>query len=144
MFDSFFNTIFSPILGLSPAASLLIISLILTTLTTIAYKYTTDQKFLKEIKEEINLINKEVKELKDNPQKVMEKQKVLWEKNLKIMGHTLKSSIYTLIPLLIIFTWLRSFYQPQGDILFGLSWIWVYILSSIVFSMIIRKVLKIH
>jgi len=144
MFDSFFNTVFSPILKLSPAASLLIISLILTLLVTIIYKYTTDQKFLKEAKEEMKILQKEMKEFKDNPSKIMEKQKVLWEKNMKIMMHTLKSSLYTLIPLLIIFSWLRAIYQPKGDILFGLGWIWVYILSSIIFSLLIRKVLKIH
>src|SRR3989338_7777367 len=144
MFDSFFNTIFSPILQLSPAASLMIISLILTLLVTIIYKYTTDQKFLKEAKEEMKILQKEMKEFKDNPSKIMEKQKVLWEKNMKIMMHTLKSSLYTLIPLLIIFSWLRAIYQPKGDILFGLGWIWVYILSSIIFSLLIRKVLKIH
>jgi uncharacterized membrane protein (DUF106 family) len=144
MFEDFFNTIFGPILDLGPATSLLIISFLLTLVITIIYKYATDQKFMKEIKSEIKAIQKEIKLLKDNPKKMMEKNKELMEKNMKVMMHSFRPTIFTLIPLLIIFTWLRSVYSELGDILFGLSWIWIYVISSVVFSLALRKALKIH
>ncbi len=144
VFDSFFNTIFGFLLELEPAYSVIIISFVLTLIVTIAYKYLTDQNLIKNIKDEIKELQKEMKELKNNPEKMMEKQKVMMEKNLKLMGHTLKPSLYTLIPLLIIFSWLNKTYADSGKILFGLSWIWIYIISSVIFSIALRKILRIH
>ena len=142
--DNFFNSIFGFLLDWPPQHSLIFISFLLTLLITIAYKYLTDQKFLKKAKAELKELQKEIKELKHNPTRMMEKQKELMQKNMKLMGHSLKPSLFTLLPLIIIFSWLRSTYAPMGKILFGLSWIWVYIIFSIIFSLILRKILKVH
>ena len=144
VFDGFFDSIFGGLLNWDPNLSLLIISFLLTLFITIFYKYATDQEMLKSIKKELKDLQNEIKELKDNPKKVMEKQKELMEKNLKMLSHTLKPSLYTFIPLIIMFGWLRSTYSPLGDIYFGLSWFWIYMISSIVFSIALRKILKVH
>jgi len=96
------------------------------------------------ISEEINQLQKDMKLLKDNPQKMMDKQKELMSKNFKMMKHNIKPMLFTFIPLIIIFGWLRTVYTPLGKIILGLSWFWVYLISAIVFSMIIRKLLKIY
>lgn len=114
MFDSFFNSIFAPLLEWSPKFTLLILSFILTFIITLAYKYLTNQKMMKQHKTEMKDIQKEIKELKDNPKKMMEKQKEMMEKNMKIMTHSFKPMLFTLIPLLIIFSWLNAtfIYEP--------------------------------
>ena len=48
------------------------------------------------------------------------------------------------IPLIIIFGWLRITYEPLGKLIFGMSWFWIYLISAVIFSMVIRKVLKIY
>jgi len=96
------------------------------------------------MKQEMKEMQAQIKEHKDNPKKAMELQKQLMERNMKFMMHSFKPLIYTFIPIIIIFSWLRGTYSEMGKILFGLSWIWVYIIVSIIFSTILRKVLKIY
>lgn len=140
----FFNLTLGPFVSWDPGISLLIISFTLTLITTLIYKYTTDQEMLKSFKEESKKMQQEMKMLKDNPGKMMEKNKELMEKNMKVMKQSFKPLLYTFIPFAIIFFGLRNVYEPLGKILFGLSWIWIYILSSIIFSIILRKVLKVY
>ena len=144
MLDSFFNTIFGFLINLSPLAGLLVISLILTLLTSLSYKIFTNQREMKQHKEEMDKLQKEIKELKNDPKKAMDKQKELMEKNLKMMKYNIKPMLITFIPLIIIFGWLRATYEPLGKLILGLSWFWIYLISAIIFSIIIRKLLKIY
>jgi uncharacterized membrane protein (DUF106 family) len=140
----FFNSTLEPFVTWNPAISLLIISFVLTLITTLIYKYTTNQEMLKSFKEESKKLQQEMRLLKNDPNKVMEKNKELMEKNMKVMSQSFKPLLYTFIPFAIIFFGLRNIYQPLGKILLGLSWIWVYIISSIIFSMVLRKILKVY
>ncbi|MEK6907499.1 MAG: EMC3/TMCO1 family protein [Nanoarchaeota archaeon] len=140
----FFSLTLGPFAGWNPAVSLLIISFILTFITTLIYKYTTDQQLMKSFKEESKKMQEEMKLLKDNPQKMMEKNKELMGKNMKMMRQSFKPLLYTFIPFAIIFFGLRNLYEPFGKILFGLSWIWIYILSSLIFNLILRKIMKVY
>jgi len=142
--DSFFNAIFGWAINISPLLGIIIISLILTILVTLAYKFLTDQKMLKEIKEEMKDLRGQMKEHKGNPEKLMEIQKISMEKSMKQMKQSFKPMLLTLLPLLIIFSWLRNVYNPIGPVLGSLTWIWVYIISSMVFSIALRKILKVH
>ena len=144
MLDGFFNAIFGFLIEWSPLVGLLVISLILTLITSLSYKFLTDQKELKEQKEVVNKLQKEIKSLKDDPKKMMEKQKEIMDINFKMMKHNIKPMLITFIPLLIIFGWLKTTYDPLGKLIFGLSWFWIYLISAILFSIVIRKVLKIH
>ncbi len=128
----------------NPIISLLIISLIITIFSTLVYKYATDQKTVKQVKEEMKAMQSEMKTLKDNPSKMLEKQKEIMEKNMIIMKNSFKPLIFTFIPLLIVLFLLRKTYDPLGKILFGLTWLWIYIISSIIFNLILRKILKVY
>jgi len=144
MLNSFFDSIFGFLISWSPLTGLLVVSLILTLITSLSYKFLTDQKELKEQKDSISRLQKELKSLKDDPKKMMEKQKEIMEINMKMMKHNIKPMLITFIPLIIIFSWLRVTYEPLGKLIIGLSWFWIYLISAIIFSIIIRKVLKIY
>ena len=155
VFDSFFNAIFLPVVNLvGAAATVIFVSFLLTALVTWVYKLVTNQALMKEMKEEIKSLQGQMKEQKDNHEKMMEIQKKAMEKNLQYMKHSFKPTFFTLIPLLIIFGWLRTTFTPYGDLFYwgfwlplfgtGISWLGTYILSSILFSMIIRKIFKIY
>ena len=135
---------FGFLINWSPLAGLLVISFLLTLLISLSYKFLTDQKLMKDHKDEIKELQKELKSLKDNPEKMMAKQKELMEKNLKMMKHNFKPMLFTFIPLIIIFGWLRTTYTPMGKLIFGLSWFWIYLITAVIFSIIIRKLLKIY
>ncbi|MEA3378068.1 MAG: EMC3/TMCO1 family protein [Nanoarchaeota archaeon] len=145
------ESIFDPTLGrvlnsLPQPWGLLIISFLLTALITLVYKYATDQEIMGTLKGDIKSLQNEMKQFKDNPSKAMELQKKAMSKNMEYMKYSFKPMLITFIPLIIIFGWLRGHYTVIGnpDVFFGLSWLWSYIIFSMVFSILIRKILKVH
>ncbi len=144
MLDAFFNAIFGKIIEASPLGAILLISLIVTLLTTLVYKYFTKQKVLKAMKEEMDDLRKQMKEFKNDTQKMMELQKKSFQKSMEQMKHSFVPMLITFIPLIIIFGWLQATYKEIGKLLGPLNWLWIYILSSIIFSIILRKVLKVY
>lgn len=152
MLDSFFDKLFFFKDVFNPALSLTIIAVILTFFITLIYKLTTNQEKMKDMKEELKILQNQMKEHKANPKKMMEIQKQAMEKNLAYMKHSFKPTLYTFLPLIIVFSWLRTTYGGDPNpILFklpllgwGLTWIWVYIIVSIIASTVIRKLFKIY
>ncbi len=143
--EGFFNTVFGPIMRLGYPINMIVISVILTLIVTLIYKYTTNQTKMKELKDEIKAAQAEIKKNKDNPTRMMEIQKGAMEKNLIYMKHSLVPMLITFIPLIIMFGWLRSYFTAAENPKFlGLSWIWMYLISSIILSIIIRKILKVY
>jgi len=132
----------------SPLYSLLLISFFVGIISTLSYKYLTNQKLMKETKEEIKKSQEEMKLLKDNPSKMMEKQSEIMRKNFSMMKESYKSILYTFPIFIIIFLLIQKVYTPFGKIslfgLFGLTWLWIYIISSFIFSIILRKWLKVY
>ncbi len=115
---SFINTIldpvFGPILLLGPFWGIMIISLVISVLMSIIYKYMTDQKQMKQFKDDIKSYQQEMKKQKDSPKKMMEIQKKAMEVNMQYMMQSLKPTLVTFIPIIIIFAWLSSHlvYEP--------------------------------
>ncbi len=128
----------------NPLISLLIISLLFGLISTLAYKFLTNQKLMKETKEEMKKIQEEIKLLKNDPNKMLEKQKELMQKNAPLMKESFKVMFYTIIPFGLLFLLVKEAYDPLGKIAFGLTWFWIYLISSIVFNLILRKVLKVY
>lgn len=146
MFDNFFNMIFGPIMALSMPYNLMVLSLIVNIFITLVYKYVTDQEMMKSLKEEMKEIQKDLKKFKEDPSKMMAIQKRAMEKQMKMFTHSFKPMLITFIPLILMFGWLRTYYigLENPDVLFGLSWLWSYIIFSIFFSIVLRKFLRVH
>jgi uncharacterized membrane protein (DUF106 family) len=89
--------------------AILIISLVITLVTTLVYKFTTDQKKMKKLKEDMKEYQKKIKALsKTDPQKAMSIQQEAMKQNMEYMKHSFKSTLYTFIPIIIIFGWLNA------------------------------------
>jgi len=146
MFEGILNPIFGPVMNLPDPYGLLIICFLMSALITLIYKYTTDQKKMRALKDELKEIQQKIKDMKDEPKKAMKLQKEMMSKNMEYMKHSMKPTLYTFIPIIFIFGWLRNYYTTLGnpDVFFGLSWFWSYFVFSLIFSMILRKMLKIY
>ena len=155
LLSGLFDWIFYPITNfLLPSWSLIVISFIITLLSTLAYKFLTNQKELKSLKEDMKILREEQKKHKDNPDKIGTITQQMMEKNHKVMKHSMRPMLFTLIPILLVFTWLKETFLPAGDLFSwgfkiwpwgaGIGWLWTYIISSVIFSTIIRKLFKIH
>jgi uncharacterized membrane protein (DUF106 family) len=155
VFDNFFKWLFGPIINnLSPFWSVLTISFLITLSITLAYKYLTNQKEIKRLKDSSKELRKQMKLAKDDRDKLMSLQKESMSKSIEMMKHTMKPTIYYMIPLLLVFSWLSKTFKGTGDILVwgtsvplfgtGLGWFGVYLLTALILNGVIRKALKVH
>ncbi|MDI6737865.1 MAG: EMC3/TMCO1 family protein [Nanoarchaeota archaeon] len=145
-FYGILDAITGPLFVLPEPFPILIISFVLTLATTLVYKYVTDQEVMKTLKEDMKAMQAEIKALKDKPEKMMAMQKDAMQKNMKYMMKSFKPMLITFIPIVFIFGWMKAHYDAFGnpDIFFGLSWLWTYIIFSLVFSIGMRKFLKVY
>ncbi|MBU2639564.1 MAG: DUF2232 domain-containing protein [Nanoarchaeota archaeon] len=144
VFDGFLNSILGGFISWNPLLALIIISFILMLITTLIYKYFTDQEAMKHLKEEMKEIQEEMKKAKDDAGKMMELQKQSFSKMIESFKHQLKPMLITFVPFIILFPWLRGIYTPMGDLFLGMGWFGNYLIFGIVFNIILRKILKVH
>ena len=116
----FLNIIFAPLLKLPLLWAVVILSFIVSLIIILITKYTTDQSLMKKLKDDIKEHQKQIKELKNEPAKVMEVQKKTMELNMKYMMHSLRPTIITFIPIILIFGWMSSTFafdsiKPQQE-----------------------------
>ncbi len=121
----------------NPKISLIIISGLVTLISTMVTKYLTNQTHLRSLKERQKVIQKEIKNHKPGEKLFEELQNEMLQISMTMMKSSFKPMFITFIPFLILFYWIRGTYS---ELLSG--WIWYYLGSSIVFSMIYRKVFK--
>ena len=120
----------------SPKMSIIVISLLVAIFTTTVRYYMVDREKMKVIRARQKELRKDLKNFRDNPEKMMEINKQMMEDMPEQMKQSFKPMIITLIPLLILFKWLWSAYELTS--LSG-TWLWWYIGSSIIFSIFLSK-----
>ncbi|MFH1503079.1 MAG: EMC3/TMCO1 family protein [Candidatus Diapherotrites archaeon] len=143
------HTIFDPSAGAlidwNLNLGMILIVFVITLLTTLVQKYATDQKTLKELKTEQKEIQKQMKEFKNHPEKVMELQKKQFAMMPKQMKLSMRAIAYTGIPFILFFRWFNDYFIAAGNPkFFGfLGWFWFYFLFAIIFGSILRKYLDV-
>ncbi|MBT3408106.1 DUF106 domain-containing protein [Candidatus Woesearchaeota archaeon] len=108
------DNIILPLFNYNLSVGMAIVALIATLFSTVVYKYTTDQLLLKRIKRETKELQEKSKSFKDNQEKLMQINKEIMSKSFEQMKITFKSSMYTMLPLLIVFIYLAGnfTYEP--------------------------------
>lgn len=108
VFSQILDPVFSPLLGLPPLVGIIIISFIIAVIIVLAYKYMTNQKEMKQMKEKLKEHQKKMKELRNDPKAMMAVQKEAMQLNMKYMTHSLKPTLITFLPIIIIYGWLSA------------------------------------
>jgi uncharacterized membrane protein (DUF106 family) len=121
---------------------MIIIIIIISFVMTMIQKFATDQETLKELKKEQKILSEEMKKYKEHPEKLMELQKKQFEFIPKTFKLTSRPIIITGIPLILFFRWFNDYFGAIPDFkFFGfLGWIWFYLITTIIFSSIFRKI----
>lgn len=101
------------LLSLKPSYSILIISVFTVLLSTVAYKYLSNQNLIKQIKSRIKSLNAEIKQYKSDMQKSLELQNQILKHNMEMMPLTMKPSMWTLVPMLLVFLWVSAVFSQQ-------------------------------
>ncbi|MDP3734552.1 MAG: EMC3/TMCO1 family protein [Nanoarchaeota archaeon] len=112
--DPVLNPVVQPLLNISPILGIIILAFTISLLITLAYKYLTNQTEMKRLKEEQKEYQKKMKELKSNPDEMMRVQKEAMSKNMEYMKHSFKPTLFTMLPILLIFGWMSAhlMYEP--------------------------------
>jgi len=136
------------VLGLKPLPFLLILSAVLSLVVTLIYKFLTDQVLIKELKADLKKYQKDMKKYRDDPAKMMDLQKKMSSINIRMMKQSFKPMLITMLPFFGIFWWLRRTFEDL--IMFALpfwphtlGWLGTYIVFSMAFSLLFRKLLKV-
>ncbi|MFH1608139.1 MAG: EMC3/TMCO1 family protein [archaeon] len=129
---------------------MLIIVLLIALITTLVQKYATDQEALRELKKEQKILQEEMKKYKEHPEKLMELQKKQFEFIPKTMKLSMRALAFTGIPFILFFRWFMDFFTAM-EIVTGapikflgfLTWFWFYLIFTMIFSGVLRKVMKV-
>lgn len=140
----------------NPLVSILFFSLLITFSLSFLYKKLTDQKEFERLKQRQKELQQEMKDCKD-ANKMADIQKELLQSSMGSMKLTFKPMMITILPLMLIIWGLQKLYLSistinGGNIIYwhkvlpiigdGGGWFFCYVISSLIFSMIIRKVFK--
>ena len=104
----FLNIIFAPLFKVPVLWAVIALALLISLIIIIITKYTTDQTLMKKLKDDMKANQKQAKELKSEPAKALELQKKTMEMNMKYMTHSLKPTLITFIPIILIFGWMSA------------------------------------
>lgn len=106
--DPILDFVLKPLLNLGYFWFLLIMSFIISLGLIVATKFLTNQKLMKELRDLMKKYQNEAKENKSNPQKLIELQKKSMQANLDYMKHSFKSTIYSLVPMIVLIGWMSA------------------------------------
>ena len=121
-----------------PKLSVIIISVLITLIMTLVTKYFTNQSRMKELKQIQKSCQIKVRENKGDAKIFEETNKQIMECSMELMKHSFKPLLFTFIPLIIFFWWIKEVYTGVFS-----SWIWWYIGTVIISSIVFRKTLKV-
>jgi uncharacterized membrane protein (DUF106 family) len=136
------------IFGLTPLPFLLLISIVLSLIVSLVYKYMTDQTLMRELKKDLKKYQDAMKDARDDAAKTSELSKKAMAVNMKYMKQTMKPMLITMLPFILIFWWLKSVLVDVIVIPLSfwpghLGWVGTYIIFSMAFTTLFRKLLKV-
>ena len=102
------------VLIFNPLVAVIIISVLVSVLVTLSYKYFTNQAEMKDLKKKMDDYRKEMKENKGDIDRLKSIQKESMTLNLEYMKRTFKPTLISFIPLILILGWLGAnlAYEP--------------------------------
>ncbi len=141
------HSLFDPVLGTllnwNLLYGMLLLILLINVVLIFLQKYVTDQESLKSLKKEQKEFQKDLQQYKDDPAKMIEMNKKQWEFFKETFTLSMRPTLFTLIPFVLLFRWFQDYFlQPalEGFKFLGLlSWFWFYLITSILFSIALRK-----
>ena len=120
----------------NPEISIVALAFLVSIAITLINYFMVDREKMKQIRQKQKQLREEMKKFKDNPEKMMEINKQMLEDMPEQLKMSFKPMVITLVPLLILFAWLKSTFAATS---IASTWIWWYIGASIVSSIVTRK-----
>lgn len=124
------------------------ISMGLATMSSLVRRAVLDQEKLKENKEKLKEHQATLKEAskKGDTKRMQKAQEQMMELSMEQMKQSFKPLMFTFIPFILVFGWLRDQYSQIGDVAtifgFGLGWFWWYFVCAMLVSIVINKIME--
>lgn len=161
--NTLLTAFFSPVaqLGSTPRQEIILVIFcaagLVSLISTLVYKMFVNQEEMRDIKKKLETLQKKLQKAQTE-QKTEEMQKIFQQITtiqFDMMGKTMKPTMFSLIPILMIFTWIRAFVGTYGPLEYviimpfpffykSLGWLGWYILSSLAISFPLRKLLGVE
>ena len=122
----------------NPRTAIVLIAVVVSLALTVVRYFMTDREKMKEIRQRQKDLREEMKKYKDNPEKMLEINKRMLEDMPDQLRMSFKPMLITIIPLLILFSWLRGTFTETA---IASTWLWWYIGASLVSSITFSKFL---
>lgn len=139
-----------------PLIFIIVSSFIITFFLTWLYKKFTNQEKHKEYAAKQKELREKSKLFKNQPEKLLEMQKEMMQGSMEQMRESFKPLIISFVPIMLAFIFLKWAYTEAnvGDIISwhvnlplfgtGAGWFLSYIILSLIFNSILRKILKVY
>ena len=123
----------------NPKASIILIAIAVTFVSMLVTMLFTDRTKMKVIKDKQTACQALLKQHKGNTAKMMEIQKEMMACSMEQMRAGFKPMLITFIPFIVLFGIIRNVFATTA---ISGSWFWYYLITALVASMILRKILK--
>lgn len=141
--SSVLDPTFGALLSWNVTWGMVIIVIIMQIITTTVQRLTTDPAELRAMKEKQKMYKEEMKKHEGNREKQGELFAQQMEDTQKFMALSFKPLIYTFIPIILFFSWFRTYFTHLGSPkIFGLHWVLFYLIASLIINIPIRKIYK--
>jgi uncharacterized membrane protein (DUF106 family) len=136
------------LLNWNTTIGMFIVVFIISLISIIAQKYATDQKQLRELRKEQKSMQEELKKVRNDPAKFLELQKKQMASVQQTFSKTMKLStraiLFTGVPFILLFRWFNDYFVVNPYTFLGfLPWFWFYLIFTLIFTAILRKVLDV-
>lgn len=122
-----------------PRISIIGFALLVSFLISVVNYFVLDKEKMRVIKERQKALQAEMKKHQGNPDKLMEINKEFMSHTMDMMRHSFKPMLITFIPIILLFGFMKTSFAETS---LASSWLWWYIITSILGSIIFRKLLK--
>jgi len=123
----------------NPVFSIIVVSFVVGVFIQIVNYFMMDKEKMKELKAKQKDCQARLKDAKGDVNLIGEINTEMMKASTEMMKHSFKPMLVTFIPIIVVFTFIRGVYAETS---IAGSWIWYYLVSSIVFSLILKKVFK--
>ncbi|NCO11520.1 hypothetical protein CO038_03960 [Candidatus Pacearchaeota archaeon CG_4_9_14_0_2_um_filter_39_13] len=123
----------------NPRVSIIGIAVLISFFISLVNFFVLDKEKIRDSKKRQKELQQSMKEYKDDPAKIMELNKEMMAHVGDSFKHSLKPMIITVVPILIVFGWIKGVF---AETTIAGSWFWWYLGSAIASSLIFRKLFK--
>lgn len=123
----------------NPRTGVILVALLVSLFVSVVNFFVLDKEKMHNMRARQKTLQEEMKQHKDNPAKIMELQKEMFSHIGETMRHSLKPMLITFIPLILLFPIVRSMLLTTE---IAKTWFWWYLGTSIIGSMIFRKLFR--